>query len=129
MVLNRFVIETGKETVSAIGTVAAAAAGERRTTAPEKGTTKTMDTTIREASEDTDTNHLLLLTEASWFVGGYRILKFLATSPPPFHAEGKKSIAAAVANSHGALPATAFATTPLLESRVPLTLCSKYHDI
>jgi hypothetical protein len=112
MVLNRFVIETGKETVSAIGTAAAAAAGETRTTAPEKGTTKMMDTTIREASEDTDTNHLLLLTEASWFVGGYRILKFLATSPPPFHAEGKKSIAAAaLAHSHGDIASSGFCDT------------------
>jgi hypothetical protein len=92
------VTEIAKETASAIGTAAAAAAAaavedETRTMAPERDTTKMTDTTIREASEDTDTNHLLL-AEASWFVGGYRILKFLATSPPPFHAEGKNRTAA-----------------------------------
>ena len=99
MVPNRSVIETGKETASAIDMAAAAAAAaaavdETRTTAPEKDTTKATDMTTREAKEGTDANHPLLLLEAHWFVGGYRILKFLATSPPPFLAEGKKGIAA-----------------------------------
>ena len=101
MVPNRSVIETGKETANAIDTAVAAAAAaaaaavdETRTTAPERDTTKATDMTTREVKEDTDANHPLLLLEALWFVGGYRILKFLATSPPPFHAEGKKGIAA-----------------------------------
>jgi hypothetical protein len=100
MVPNRFVIEIVKETASANGTAAAAAADETRTTGRERDTTKVTDTTIREASEDTDTNHLLLVTEAQWFVGGYRILKFLATSPPPFDAEGKTGIAARQLSRH-----------------------------
>ena len=95
MVLSRFVIEIVTETANGIDTAApVAAADEMKTTVPEKDITKVTDTTIREASEDTDTNHLLLLTEALWFVGGYRIFNSLPTPPPPFHAEGKESIAA-----------------------------------
>ena len=124
MVRNRFVIEIVKETVNATDTAAAAAAApaaaadEMRTTAPEKDTTKATDMTILEASEDTDTNHLLRLTEAHWFVGGYRILKFLATLSSPFHAEGKKGIAACCrsSNSNEPSPMTAFATTSTTSS-------------
>jgi hypothetical protein len=69
MVTNRFATEIVKETVSAIGTVGAAVADEMMTTAPEKDTMRATPTTIRGASEDTDTSHPLLFTKAQWFVG------------------------------------------------------------
>jgi hypothetical protein len=58
-----------KETVSAIGTVGAAAADEMMTTVPEKDTMRATPTTTRGASEGTDTSHPLLFAEAQWFVG------------------------------------------------------------
>jgi hypothetical protein len=71
MVTNRFATEIVKEivSVSVIGTVEAAVADEMMTTAPEKDTMRATPTTIRGASEDTDTSHPLLFTKAQWFVG------------------------------------------------------------
>ena len=88
------------ETASAIDmatAAAAAAADETRITAPEKDTTKAMGTTIREAREDTDTNHPLLYLEVHWFVGGYRILKFLHLHHLPFTPRVRKVLQQAVA--------------------------------
>jgi hypothetical protein len=92
MGLTRLVIAIVKETASVIDTAAAGATDGTTTSAREKDTTTVTDTTIRGASEDTDPNHPLLLPEASWFVGGYRILQFLATSPPPFDAPRVRTV-------------------------------------
>jgi hypothetical protein len=119
---TRLVIAIAKETASVIGTAAAGATEGKTTTAHGKDTMTVTDTMIHGASEDTDTNHSLLI-EASWFVGGYHILQFPATSPPPFDAEGKHSTTTAamlLAASHGTWPATARATAPL-ECRILLT--------
>jgi hypothetical protein len=69
MVPSRFATEIVKETVSAIGTVGAAAADEMMTTAPENDTMRVTPTTTRGASEDTDTSHPLSFAKAQWFVG------------------------------------------------------------
>jgi hypothetical protein len=111
MVTNRFATEIVKETVSAIGMVGAVVADEMMTTAPEKDTMRATPTTIRGASEDTDTSHPLLFTKAQmvcWV--GIVLSNFLQLYP--FLAEGK--ILQQSCRSPDSLetsPATAFCNT------------------
>jgi len=112
MVTNRFATEIVKETVSVIGTVGAAVADEMMTIAPEKDTMRATPTTIQGASEDTDTSHPLLFTEAQWFVGWVSYCQiscnFIPFSPRVRYCS-KMSLARL--NSRTS-PATAFATPP-----------------
>ena|SRR5271168_3770982 len=88
MVTNRFATEIVKETASAIGTVGAVVADEMMTTAPEKDTMRATPTTIRGASEDTDTSHPTSFhrsTMVCWV--GIVLSNFLQLYP--FLAEGK----------------------------------------
>ena len=112
MVTNRFATEIVKETVSAIGTVGAAVPDEMMTTAPEKDTMRATPTTIRGASEDTDTSHPTSFhrsTMVCWV--GIVLSNFLQLYP--FLAEGKiLQQVVARPTSLETSPATAFATPP-----------------
>src|SRR5271156_5664290 len=112
MVTNRFATEIVKETASAIGTVGAVVADEMMTTAPEKDTMRATPTTIRGASEDTDTSHPTSFhrsTMVCWV--GIVLSNFLQLYP--FLAEGKiLQQVVARPTSLETSPATAFATPP-----------------
>jgi hypothetical protein len=88
MLPNRFATEIVKETVSAIGTVGVAVADEMMTMAPEKDIMRATLTTIRGASEDTDTSHPTSFHQSTmvcWV--GIVLSNFLQLYP--FLAEGK----------------------------------------